>query len=243
MSSDINNTNIDKANINHIETHDSNLYDYKFMKPAEIEKESMRIIAETLQEMGVTIPEENAAVVKRVIHTSADFDYAENLYFTDNAVQRAIERLQRPEVHIVTDTNMALSGINKTGLSKLGGDCHCYMADNDIATAAREKGTTRAYMAMEHAAGLYPDAIFAIGNAPTALIRLDELIEEGLRPSLIIGVPVGFVNVASSKSAIIRTCEQYNIPAIVARGNKGGSNIAAAIVNALVYSVVNRDMW
>ncbi len=243
MSSDINNTNIDKTNINNSDTHDSEMYDYKFMKPAEIEKESMRIIAETLKEMGVTIPEENAAVVKRVIHTSADFDYAENLYFTENAVQRAIDRLQRPEVHIVTDTNMALSGINKTGLSKLGGDYHCYMADKDIAAIAREKGTTRAYMAMEHAARTYPDAIFAIGNAPTALIRLDELIEEGLRPSLIIGVPVGFVNVASSKNVIIKTCEKYNIPAIVARGNKGGSNIAAAIVNALVYSVVSRDMW
>lgn len=204
------------------------------MKPEEIEARSMEIIGREMP-AGDWTPEE-LAVVKRCIHTSADFDYAENLYFSDGAVERVLAVLSAEEPFtIVTDTNMAAAGINKTALEKLGGTVRCFMADPNVAQEARERGITRAVVSMEYAAQLPGPVIFAIGNAPTALIRLYEMIEAGrLNPAFIIGVPVGFVNVVESKELICRT----DIPCIVARGRKGGSNIAAAICNALLYLVV-----
>ena len=203
--------------------------------PADIERTSISIITRELDELGLTPPPETAAVVKRVIHTTADFDYAKNLRFTPGAVQAAVRALQRGAV-IVTDTNMALAGITKPGLKKLNCEAICYMADPAVAEAAKQAGTTRAVAAVHRAAREHPGAILAVGNAPTALLAIAEEIEAGLRPALVIGVPVGFVNVVESKETLFAVCEQHGVPAIAAMGRKGGSNVAAAICNALVYS-------
>lgn len=203
--------------------------------PADIERTSISIITRELDELGLTPPPETAAVVKRVIHTTADFDYAKNLRFTPGAVQAAVRALQRGSV-IVTDTNMALAGISRPGLAKLGCEAVCYMADPAVAEAAKQAGTTRAVAAMHRAAREHPGAILAVGNAPTALLTIAEEIEAGLLPALVIGVPVGFVNVVESKETLFAVCEQHGVPAIAAMGRKGGSNVAAAICNALVYS-------
>ena len=203
--------------------------------PADIERTSISIITRELDELGLTPPPETAAVVKRVIHTTADFDYAKNLRFTPGAVEAAVRALQRGAV-IVTDTNMALAGISRPGLAKLGCEAVCYMADSAVAEAAKQAGTTRAVAAMHRAAREHPGAILAVGNAPTALLTIAEEIEAGLRPALVIGVPVGFVNVVESKETLFAICEQHGVPAIAAMGRKGGSNVAAAICNALVYS-------
>ena len=203
--------------------------------PADIERTSISIITRELDELGLTPQPETAAVVKRVIHTTADFDYAQNLRFTPGAVQAAVRVLQRG-AGIVTDTNMALAGISRPGLAKLGCEAVCYMADPAVAEAAKQAGTTRAVAAMHRAAREHPGAILAVGNAPTALLTIAEEIEAGLRPALVIGVPVGFVNVVESKETLFAVCEQHGVPAIAAMGRKGGSNVAAAICNALVYS-------
>ena len=203
-------------------------------QPMEIEKKSFSIIEEHLQ--GVTLPDAERSILKRVIHTTADFDYIQNLVFSETAVSTALEALQQG-ADIVTDTNMALSGINKRALQKLGGIAHCFMADEEVAAIAKQKGVTRAMVSMEKACSLPKDCIFAIGNAPTALIRLSELIaEQKIQPKLIIGVPVGFVNVIEAKELILAGTTPY----IVAKGNKGGSNVAAAICNALLYQLIQR---
>lgn len=201
--------------------------------PADIERRSMEIISETLIERDITLDPEKAAVIKRVIHTTADFDYAESLVFSPGVMDIAADAL-RGGAAIVTDTQMARAGINKAALSSLGGEVFCFMSDSDVAEAAKQNGTTRATACMDKALTLERPLIFVIGNAPTALIRLNELIEEKrLTPALIIGVPVGFVNVVEAKELIIRS----GAPHIVARGRKGGSNVAAAIVNAIVYGI------
>ncbi|MCR5808868.1 MAG: precorrin-8X methylmutase [Clostridiales bacterium] len=199
----------------------------------EIEKRSFEIISGILADEGVVLDPENELVIKRVIHTTADFEYVKNLVFSEHAVKLGIEALKNG-CDIVTDTQMAKSGISKTTLAKLGGEVHCFMSDEDVAAEAKARGVTRAAVSMEKAAGLNKPLIFAVGNAPTALIALDELISAGrLAPKLIIGVPVGFVNVVESKELIIAS----SVPHIVARGRKGGSNVAAAIVNAMLYQI------
>ena len=203
--------------------------------PHEIEKRSFEIITEELKARGLQdkILPENELVVKRVIHTTADFDYVDNLYISEGAVAAGIEALRRGAC-IVTDTQMARSGINKTRLKQYGGEAYCFMSDEDVAQKAKVQGTTRATASMEKAAELSVPLIFAIGNAPTALVKLYELIkEQKLRPELIIGVPVGFVNVVEAKELILQT----GVPCIVARGRKGGSNVAAAICNAMLYQM------
>ena len=204
----------------------------EIVRPEEIEKRSFAIISEELKAQGITLPEDQEAVTKRCIHTSADFDYARNLTFSEGAVEKAKEAI-RHGASIVTDTQMARSGINKRVLEQYGGQVYCFMSDTDVAEAAKRAGTTRAVASMEKACVLEEDLIFAIGNAPTALIRLYELIREGrIAPKLVIGAPVGFVNVAQSKEQILTL---KDTPYIVARGRKGGSNIAACICNALLY--------
>ena len=201
------------------------------IKPMDIEKRSFEIITEILGDR--KLDPENELVIKRAIHTTADFDYADNLVFSPHAVKIGIEAL-KSGCDIVTDTQMAKSGISKATLAKLGGEVHCFMSDPDVAAEARERGVTRALVSMEKAAKLEKPCIFAIGNAPTALIRIRELMDAGeLTPALVIGVPVGFVNVVESKELIIAS----SVPHIVARGRKGGSNVAAAIVNALLYQI------
>lgn len=206
------------------------------VKPMDIEHRSFEIISEELAEAGKVLAPETEMIVKRCIHTSADFDYADNLYFSKDAVSGAIEALKNGAC-IVTDTQMAWSGINKRLLGKLGGEAFCFMSDPDVAEEAKRRGVTRAIVCMERGARLQQEGrrvIFAIGNAPTALVRLYELIENHeLESELIIGVPVGFVNVVPSKEMIIESGTRC----IVARGRKGGSNIAAAICNALLYQI------
>ena len=207
----------------------------EYMKPAEIEKRSFEIITQELGDR--QFPEEIAPVVKRVIHTTADFDYADNLMFSPHAVRQALQAIQ-DGAHIVTDTNMAKSGINKKILAKFGGEVHCFVAEPDVAAEAKQRGVTRSTVSMERAAKLHVPLIFAIGNAPTALIQLEKMIAAGqLHPELIVGVPVGFVNVVESKERIM----QAGVPYIVARGRKGGSNVAASIINALLYQLVQRE--
>jgi precorrin-8X/cobalt-precorrin-8 methylmutase len=206
------------------------------IKPSEIEKESFRIIGQELEQLGKTIDEDKLPTVMRVIHTTADFEYADTMMFSEGAVQKAREAIM-DGAHIVTDTNMALSGINKKTLAKFGGEVHCFMADEDVAKEAKEREVTRAIVSMEKAAKLDVPLIFAIGNAPTALVRIKELMDEGvLKPRLIIGVPVGFVNVVEAKELIIES----DVPYIVNRGRKGGSTIAAAICNSILYGLTDR---
>ena len=203
--------------------------------PADIERTSLSIITQELAALGLTPPPETEAVVKRVIHATADFDYARNLRFTPGAVAAGIAALQAG-TPIITDTNMARSGISQTALTRLGSTALCYMADPEVAKLAAETGTTRAVASMHRAAQEHPGAILAVGNAPTALLAIAEQIEAGLRPALVIGVPVGFVNVVESKETLLAACEAHGVPAIVALGRKGGSTVAAAVCNALVYS-------
>ncbi len=204
----------------------------EYMIPMDIETRSLAIIEEEIDKnLWNTIDTAVKPIVKRVIHTTADFDYAKNLSFSENVVEYALKALREGAV-IVTDTNMAKSGVNKAALKKYDSEVLCFMADSDVATEAKERSVTRAYISMEKAATLHKKVIFAIGNAPTALIRLYELVKEGkLKPELIIAVPVGFVNVVEAKELIM----ELNIPYIVAKGRKGGSNVAASICNALLY--------
>lgn len=206
----------------------------EFVLPEEIEKRSFAIISEELQQRNIVLPKDEEMVTKRVIHTSADFEYADTLMYSENAVTIAKELL-RQGADIVTDTNMALAGINKKILARLGGQAHCFMADEDVAQIAKERKVTRATVSMEKAKGIQKPVIFVVGNAPTALIQLYEMIQTSdWRPAFIIGVPVGFVNVEAAKELILET----EIPYIVNRGRKGGSNIAAAICNALLYEIM-----
>ena len=201
----------------------------EIVRPEEIEKRSMEIITEELG--GRTWPEPEFSIVKRCIHTSADFDYADQLCFSKDAARLGVEALRRGAV-IVTDTKMAWSGINKKKLMEYGGEAYCYMTDEDVAKEAKQRECTRAAVCMERGAALDREVIFAVGNAPTALIRLYELIQEKkVSPALIIGAPVGFVNVVEAKELIMNA----GVPYIVPRGRKGGSNIAATICNAMLY--------
>ncbi|MBQ1896568.1 MAG: precorrin-8X methylmutase [Lachnospiraceae bacterium] len=206
---------------------------FERLGPAEIEKRSFEIITEELDEKGIVLDKENEPVIKRCIHTSADFDYAETLSFSDGAVRR-MKELVRGGALIVTDTNMALAGINKKKLAMFGGEAMCFMADEEVAAEASERGITRAAVSMEKASRLDRDVIFAVGNAPTALIRLHEMMEEGVYvPKFVIGVPVGFVNVVYAKELFLDS----DVPYIINRGRKGGSNISAAICNAVLYDM------
>ena len=201
----------------------------QFVKPEMIEARSMEMITKELK--GRTWPEPEFSIVKRCIHTSADFDYADQLCFSKDAARLGVEALRRGAV-IVTDTKMAWSGINKKKLMEYGGEAYCYMTDEDVAKEAKQRECTRAAVCMERGAALDREVIFAVGNAPTALIRLYELIQEKkVSPALIIGAPVGFVNVVEAKELIMNA----GVPYIVPRGRKGGSNIAATICNAMLY--------
>lgn len=201
--------------------------------PEQIEQRSFEIIDGELKKRGIVLPKEQEMITKRVIHTTADFEYTDTLTFSEGAVGIAKELL-RQGADIVTDTNMVLSGINKRSLAGLGGEVHCYMADETVAKLAKERKTTRAAVSMEMAARIQKPVIFAVGNAPTALIQIYEMMQgSSWRPAFVIGVPVGFVNVEAAKELILQT----DVPFIINRGRKGGSNVAAAICNALIYEL------
>lgn len=209
----------------------------EYVRPQDIEKRSFAIISKELEEKGIVLPKEQELVTKRAIHTSADFDYAKTMTYSAHAVGIAKKLIQNG-ADIVTDTNMALAGVNKKELEKYGGEAHCFMAEEEVAKIAKERGVTRAAVSMEKAAQIEKPVIFTIGNAPTALIELYEMIQSGkYRPAFIIGVPVGFVNVEAAKDLILKT----DVPYIINRGRKGGSNIAAAICNALLYELRDKN--
>lgn len=217
------------------------LKDIMIIAPEKIEAESMRIIESEMDQKALdSFTAEELKVVKRCIHTSADFEYQTNLIFGNDAMNKAFEAFKKGAV-IITDTKMALAGINKTSLQGLNCEARCFISDEDIIKEAKERGVTRACVSMERAFELSKNTdkavILAVGNAPTALIRIYELIEQGFDPALIIGVPVGFVNVVESKNLILETKK----PHIVAKGRKGGSNIAAAIINAIMYQLKRLD--
>ena len=213
----------------------SSLEKLEFVKPADIETRSFEIITSELGDR--VLDPENELVIKRVIHTSADFEYADTLVFSEHATTIGVEAL-RNGCSVVTDTKMAAAGINKRVLGKFGGTVHNFISDPDVAAEAKERGLTRSAVCMERAAALGEPLIYAVGNAPTALVRLYEMLQAGeMPPALIVGVPVGFVNVVESKELI---CE-LDVPHIVARGRKGGSNVAASIVNALLYLASNNE--
>ena len=201
--------------------------------PMEIEQKSFEIITQELAAMQVQLPEEKAFLIKRCIHTTADFDYADTMTFSSEAIPK-MAALLREGATIVTDTNMALAGINKKALADLGCQARCFMAEPDVAEEAKARGVTRATVSMERASKLEEKVIFAIGNAPTALIQLREMHDQGIfTPAFVIGVPVGFVNVVAAKELIM----EIEIPYIINRGRKGGSNVAAAICNAVLYEM------
>ncbi len=205
----------------------------EYVLPSEIEKRSFEIIASELASKNIVLPEDEKSVTMRVIHTTADFEYAETMCYSAGAVATA-RRLIQDGADIVTDTNMAKAGINKNALSRYGGEVHCFMADADVADEAKKRQLTRAYVSMERAAKLGKKVIFALGNAPTALISLYEMMEKGVyTPDFVIGVPVGFVNVVAAKELFLDS----NVPYIINKGRKGGSGVAAAICNALLYGL------
>ena len=202
------------------------------LKPEEIEAESFRIIdAEVGAHPWSSV---EWPVVRRVIHTSADFDYARSMFFSAGAVAKGMDALRRGR-GIVTDTTMALAGIAKPRLGQFGISAACFVADGDVAVVAHESGVTRSIMAMRKAAADQANGVFVIGNAPTALFELLRLVrEEAFRPDLVIGLPVGFVGAAESKDRLIFEASGMGLSFITNRGRKGGSNVAAAVVNALL---------
>ena len=213
----------------------------EIIQPSDIEKKSMAIIEQELQNYDISrfSPAEKQ-ILKRVIHTTADFDYVQNLCFSENAVSKALSVLKEKNAVIVTDTKMALSGISKPALSELNAEIYCFVSDSDVIRQAKDRNVTRAVVSVEKAVNLFKDRniIFVVGNAPTFLIRLYELMEEKqIIPSLVIGVPVGFVNVVQSKELILSANTEY----IIARGRKGGSTVAVSICNALLYQLYNRN--
>ncbi|KYH35517.1 cobalt-precorrin-8X methylmutase [Clostridium tepidiprofundi DSM 19306] len=199
----------------------------------DIEKKSFEIIG---KEMGKNnFNERELAIIKRTIHTTADFEYKDIVYIRDGAIETALELLKKGTT-IYTDTKMALSGINRTSLEKLNCKVVCYVSDKEVVNIAKKRGITRSMAAIEKAVN---DGVefFVFGNAPTALFRLKELIEEGkANAKFIVGAPVGFVGAAESKKEI----EKVDIPMITVRGRKGGSTVAASIVNALMYMLIER---
>lgn len=202
--------------------------------PMEIENTSMKIIESEMSGHHSFSPEA-LSIVKRVIHTTADFEYEDLVEISEGAIEVSREVFKKPFV-IYTDTNMALSGINKMALAKLEGKAICYVNLDEVHREAKERNITRSMAAVEKACNDNVD-IFVFGNAPTALFKLKELIKEGrANPKLIIAVPVGFVGAAESKENL----GELNVPYIRVKGRKGGSTVAAAIVNALMYGVVHR---
>ncbi len=203
------------------------------IRPDEIEKRSFTIIEQEISERGIEVDDSQKSIVFRVIHTTADFDFAYTLMFSENAAGRLKEAIVAG-ANICTDTQMARAGIRRKDVQKYGGEVFCYMSDEDVAREAKQRKETRAVVSMEKAAKRPGKLVFAIGNAPTALFRLSELVEEGLRPAFVVGVPVGFVNVEAAKERALDIFRRYEVPYIIARGKKGGSPVAAAVINAVL---------
>ena len=205
---------------------------YIILNPHKIEERSFEIITEELGH--INMPDEYASIIKRVVHTSADFEYAKLTEISDNALESAYNALKEG-CKIYADTNMIVSGVSKPALKKLNSEIHCLVADPAVAKEAKERGITRSIVGIDKAADDKDTKIYVIGNAPTALVRICELINEGkINPALVIGVPVGFVGAAESKEMI----REMGVPYIIVNGRKGGSTIAVAIMNAIMYNLI-----
>ena len=203
------------------------------LNPEDIEKKSLEIIDSELLEKGITLDEKYAHVISRCIYTSADFDYAESLSFSEGVIEK-IEEALRKGCPIITDSKMVQAGIDKTKLKSIGSLTMCFTEAEDVARDAQERGLSRPYVAMEKARLLSRPAIFAVGNEPTALLSIIDMAEKNeIEPVAVIGVPVGFINLEESKTMLMSS----GIPYIVNRGRKGGSHIAAAIVNAIQHKI------
>lgn len=202
-------------------------------KPMGIEKRSFEIIGEEMGEHSFN--ERELSIIKRCIHTTADFEYKDIVYIREGAIDSVLELLKKG-ITIYTDTKMAMSGMNKRALEKLNCKVVCYVSDEEVAKSAKERGITRSMAGVEKAVeeGI---EFFVFGNAPTALFRLKELIQEGKsNAKFILGAPIGFVGAAESKEEL----EKMDLPMITVRGRKGGSTVAASIINALMYMIVER---
>lgn len=198
--------------------------------PVKIEKNSMEIIEEEMKDPS-RFSEEELKVIKRVIHTTADFEYEDFTVFSKEPIEAFLSGLE-DGLPIISDTNMIRAGINKRALKEFGSELHCYVSDEAIINKATETGMTRSRLGMDHAASQFDEALFVYGNAPTALARILELAEENkIRPRAIIGVPVGFVGALESKELL----HTFDIPHITTLSRKGGSNVAVSIVNAIMY--------
>jgi len=197
------------------------------MKPEEIENLSFKIIE---QEIGThNVADDHWPIIRRMVHTSADFEYKDMVRIHPDAVNAGLKAIRNGK-KIITDTNMARVGIRKKELDRFGASTECYMNDPMIHRNAKDSGVTRAKVAVDMAVEDMRDGIYVVGNAPTALMRLVELIKEKkAQPALVIGLPVGFVNAAESKAALM----ELDHPYISNIGRKGGSNVAASVVNAL----------
>lgn len=205
-------------------------------KSHDIESRSFKIIEDELK--GTQLEALEAPIIKRVIHTTADFEYLELLRFSPGAIGSAVAALKSGGVTIYTDTTMALSGLSKPALRQLDATAVCYVADEDVASRALSQNSTRSVAGIDKSLHIEGPLIYAIGNAPTALIRLCELIQSGsVAPKLVIGVPVGFVNVTESKEML----KSLEVPSIIVEGRKGGSTVSAAICNALLYGITRGE--
>ncbi|MGI6556979.1 MAG: precorrin-8X methylmutase [Eubacteriaceae bacterium] len=203
-------------------------------EPHEIEKKSFEIIGRELG--GIKFPEETDSIVKRVIHTTADFEYARLIEFKNNAVARGLNALKAGK-HIYADTGMIKAAVNNRALAMQHIDVLNFVHDDDVIAEAKKRGVTRSTVAMEKAVNREDVSIFAIGNAPTALYRLIDLIKDGApKPDLIVGAPIGFVGAAESKAALDEL-DPYDIPYIRINGRKGGSPVVGAILNAMLYKL------
>ncbi len=208
---------------------------YINLSPTGIENDSMGIISRELSHL--TIPTELDPIIKRIIHTSADFEYARLFEAHPKAVALAHKALQSG-CKIYADTTMITAGISKPSLSKLGCSVNCFVHDEEVIQKAREKGITRSICGIDKAADNSDYKIYVIGNAPTALVRICELAKEGkIKPDLVIGVPVGFVGASESKEML----RESGLPYMIVRGRKGGSTIGVAIMNALMYQMIHRE--
>ncbi|BBM48815.1 precorrin-8X methylmutase [Leptotrichia wadei] len=209
--------------------------------PKSIEVRSFEIITEGLAGKADHFSEEEQLIVKRLIHTTGDFDYVNIVEFQNNPIESAKEALEAGNCRIYCDTNMIVNGLNKNGLKKFGAEAYCLVADPDVAKEAKERGITRSMVGLERALKDPQTKIFVIGNAPTALFTLlEKMDKEGKNmPKLIIGVPVGFVGCPESKAEL----SKYNVPFIRTNGTKGGSTVAVGVMHGILYQMYERDKY
>lgn len=206
--------------------------------PKSIEVRSYEIITEGLKGAELKFNEQEQWIVKRLIHTTGDYDYVNIVEFGNNPIESAMEALREGNCRIYCDTNMIVNGLNKMGLKKFGAEAYCLVADPDVAREAKERGITRSMVGLERALADPQTKIFLIGNAPTALFTLLEKMGDN-KPKLIAGVPVGFVGCPESKAEL----SKYDVPFIRTNGTKGGSTVAVGVLHGILYQMYERHEY